>query len=131
TVRYGPRPIPSFPDGRRLLKGDSRNEELAVLALDGAVLARLLPPPSDGSGARLGAAIMSRDGDRLAAPYRGNLLLWRRVRPEWWWGVAWLPAFWVMVAFASAFLWSVWEERRLGAALSGVDSGKQDRHLQP
>ena len=38
--------------------------------------------------------------------------LWRRRRPEYWWGVAWLPEFWLTVLLAAAFGWSVWRDRK-------------------
>ncbi len=37
---------------------------------------------------------------------------YRRRRPEWWWGVAWLPEFWLAVSFAGLFVWSVVRDRR-------------------
>ncbi len=36
---------------------------------------------------------------------------WRR-RPEWWWGVFWLWEFWLTVAFAGLFIWSVVRDRQ-------------------
>ena len=38
--------------------------------------------------------------------------VWRRRRPEYWWGVAWLPEFWLTVLFAGALGWSVWRDRK-------------------
>ena len=32
--------------------------------------------------------------------------------PEYWWGVAWLPEFWLTAFFAGAFAWSIWKDRR-------------------
>jgi len=39
--------------------------------------------------------------------------IWRHRRPEYWWGLAWLPEFWLTVLFAGAFVWSVWRDRRV------------------
>jgi hypothetical protein len=41
-------------------------------------------------------------------PYR----IYTRRRPERWWGVAWLPEFWLTLLFAPALAWSVWRDRR-------------------
>ena len=41
-----------------------------------------------------------------------SLKVWRRRRPEWWWGYAWLPEFWVCAAFACAFGWSALRDIR-------------------
>lgn len=35
-----------------------------------------------------------------------------RRRPEQWWGIAWLPEFWLALVFASALVWSLWRDRR-------------------
>jgi WD40 repeat protein len=42
----------------------------------------------------------------------GELHVWHRRRPEWWWGIAWLPEFWLTLLFAGAFGWSVRCDRR-------------------
>jgi WD40 repeat protein len=47
------------------------------------------------------------------------LRVWQRRRPEYWWGVAWLPEFWLTALFAGALGWSVWRDGRLGAGKSG------------
>lgn len=33
--------------------------------------------------------------------------MWRRIRPERWWGIAWLPHFWIIAALSLALAWSV------------------------
>jgi hypothetical protein len=38
--------------------------------------------------------------------------LWIRRRPEYWYGVAWLPVFWVTVALGIGLGWNVWRDRR-------------------
>jgi WD40 repeat protein len=35
-----------------------------------------------------------------------------RIRPEWWWGVFWLPHFWLIVVIAAALAWSGWRDLR-------------------
>ena len=37
---------------------------------------------------------------------------WVRRRPEQWWGVAWLPEFWLALALGGGLLWSVWKDRK-------------------
>jgi WD40 repeat protein len=62
----------------------------------------------------------SHDGNRIAtASWDGTMRLWHRRRPEYWWGVAWLPEFWLTVLFAGALVWSVWRDRKSGARITG------------
>jgi WD40 repeat protein len=42
----------------------------------------------------------------------GVWLVYRRVRPEPWWGILWLRHFWVIVALSLALAWSMWSDRR-------------------
>jgi len=35
-----------------------------------------------------------------------------RRRPEYWWGIVWLPEFWLTILLAGGFLVSVWRDRR-------------------
>jgi WD40 repeat protein len=42
----------------------------------------------------------------------GNALLWHRRRPEYWWGIAWLPEFWLTVVLTGALGWSLSRDRR-------------------
>ena len=51
----------------------------------------------------------SRTEDR---PGRYHERIWRLRRPEYWWGVAWLPQFWAVVFFGAFFAWSLWRDRR-------------------
>jgi WD40 repeat protein len=54
----------------------------------------------------------SRSGDEIIATRFHDVQLYRRRRPEYWWGLAWLPEFWATLLFAGAFGWSVWRDRR-------------------
>ena len=55
----------------------------------------------------------SPDGERLVTGgSESRCLVWRRRRPEWWWGVFWLREFWLTAAFAAIFVWSVVRDRR-------------------
>jgi WD40 repeat protein len=60
------------------------------------------------------AATFSPDGERVAVVGRdlNGVLIWHRRRPEYWWGVAWLPEFWLTFAFSAAFIWSVRRDRK-------------------
>lgn len=37
----------------------------------------------------------------------GDVVLLKRRRPEYWWGLAWLPEFWLTVVFGIALIWSL------------------------
>jgi hypothetical protein len=53
------------------------------------------------------------DDDRILTQYDHTWIgMWSRRRPEYWWGVAWLPEFWLTVLFAGALIWSVWRDRK-------------------
>jgi WD40 repeat protein len=58
-------------------------------------------------------AVWSPDGTwLLVAKADEGIAVWHRRRPEYWWGIAWLPEFWLTVLFAGAFAWSVWRDRK-------------------
>jgi hypothetical protein len=46
----------------------------------------------------------------------GDACLYSRRRPEYWWGVAWLPECWLTLLFGAGFLWCVWRDRKTLAA---------------
>ena len=54
----------------------------------------------------------SKDGDHLLLGHPLGVAVWSRRRPEYWWGLAWLPEFWLTVALGCVFVWSVWRDRR-------------------
>jgi len=57
--------------------------------------------------------LFSPDGGAvLLADDWGQVIIYRRRRPEWWWGVLWLWEFWLTVALAALFVWSVWRDRK-------------------
>ena len=59
------------------------------------------------------AVAFSPCGDRAAtAGCEERVRIHRRTRPERWWGVFWLWEFWLTVAFAALFIWSVIRDRR-------------------
>ena len=64
-------------------------------------------------------AALSPDGQRLVSAGRiGTFGIYRRRRPEWWWGIFWLKEFWLTVVFAGVFVWSVVRDRQLLARAS-------------
>jgi len=80
-------------DGRQLsvLKGHTADVEYAGFSLDGR-------------------RIVTGSKDKTAK-------VWVRQRPERWWGIAWLPEFWLTVIFCCAFAWS----------LGGVEPRRRER----
>ena len=62
----------------------------------------------------------SKDGCSLLLETDSALLRLHRRRPEYWWGVAWLPEFWLTLLFAGAFVWSVVNDRRRFRALAAT-----------
>jgi hypothetical protein len=73
---------------------------------------------------------VSSDGNRLASfpitPIFDYIDIWHRRRPEWWWGVAYLPEFWFTIIFGFGLVWSVWRDRR-GLGLKPADTPAQSR----
>ncbi|MGD0093164.1 MAG: WD40 repeat domain-containing protein [Planctomycetota bacterium] len=57
-------------------------------------------------------ATLSPNCARIAIADRHRLKTFSRRRPEYWWGVAWLPEFWLTAVLALAFAWSVWQDRK-------------------
>jgi len=57
-------------------------------------------------------AAFSADGNVLWVWAHDGLSVWRRRRPEWWWGVFYLWEFWLTALFAAIFVWSVVRDRR-------------------
>jgi hypothetical protein len=80
--------------------------ELLIYSTEGVLWAygRSGPPGSS-------KVAFSQDGQRvLNRSYPQESLYLRR--PEPWWGIAWLPEFWLTALFAAALAWSVWRDRR-------------------
>jgi len=104
------------PSGTRFLVSDSNTKTLRIHDLkSGARLATLdreyCNYNSDQSFMPDGERFMTQNYDTRA------IHLWRRHRPEQWWGFAWLPEFWITLALAGGLLWSLrrdWREGRAG-----------------
>ena len=62
---------------------------------------------------------MAPGGERVATCLLDNdaagalVSIWDRKRPEYWWGVAWLPEFWLTVVLGVGLVVSVWRDQRL------------------
>jgi WD40 repeat protein len=64
------------------------------------------------SGPPTGAMRLSRDGTQIVERLNYDQLgLWQRRRPEQWWGVAWLPEFWLTLLLAIGLMLSLWRDR--------------------
>ncbi len=54
----------------------------------------------------------STDLRTIAARHTDKTLrLWHNRRPEQWYGVFWLPEFWLTVVLGVGLLWSLWRDR--------------------
>jgi WD40 repeat protein len=93
-------------DGSRLLAALIEKECFGILdAWSGVLLQRLQTGDS--------AAAFSPDGNHLLARRGQKVQIWSRRRPEYWWGIAWLPEFWIALLSGGALL--VIAARRLRA----------------
>ena len=120
--------VPMFsPDARRLLVRDDSGVQLLDAESGCILLSVPFSRDSRGSSGIGGGGYSMREGRwesryRYAAPFSpdGTRLIipddparvWQRRRPEYWWGVAWLPEFWLTALFAGALGWSVWRDRK-------------------
>jgi WD40 repeat protein len=92
-------------DGTRILTGGKDSALRLWDAADGSLLTCLRV----GKGSPRG--FFSADAERIY--HDGDFpCVWHRRRPEYWYGLAWLPEFWLTILFGSAFMWSVWRDRR-------------------
>ena len=102
-------------DGRRIV---SRNRDGAVTLWDaqsGRRMARFWGRSEWAAFAR-----SSPDGSRIVTAGLDDTMahIWRRVRPEYRWGVAALPEFWLTIFFAALLIWSLYRDRRYFRALA-------------
>lgn len=110
------------PDGLRLLtisdKPITLKNEGRTARIWDAISGRLLTE-LDPHKANCKLAVYSRDGKQiLLAREDGSLELWRRSRPEDWWGIFILPEFWLTVFLLAALVWSLIRDRPAAAKAS-------------
>ena len=104
-----------FPDQRRTLSlcagwpyatariiDAGTRETLAALGAGAAVYVGHVAPDSRH------IALVQQDPAHLG---QNTIYIYRRRRPEWWWGVFWLWEFWLTAALAAVFVWSVARDR--------------------
>jgi WD40 repeat protein len=58
------------------------------------------------------------DNERIVATDLHKFHILARRRPEPWWGIAWLPEFWVTLICSFSFAWSVWRELSIKSGAS-------------
>lgn len=97
------------PDGRRVLTVAQTRGAGVWDVQTGRVLGQLL-----GHKQQVSDAAFSPDGTRIVTTsYDGTGRLWRRTRPEAWWGAAWFPEFWLAVVFGCALIWCLIRDRTI------------------
>jgi hypothetical protein len=57
-------------------------------------------------------SVLDADTVFIADGEKGSARLLRRIRPEWWWGVFWLPHFWLIVVLGGCVFASGWRDVR-------------------
>ena len=96
-------------DSRRLLTIDAEFVFRIHDADANLLLARAELPEGDVRA----QALVSSDGTCLVyyeGSWFGRDMLWLRRRPEWWWGVFWLPELHLVAALGVALIWSLWRD---------------------
>jgi len=97
------------PDGRRILTAGHNADAVIWDARTGDQLARLsdgVKPVEMVSFSDDGLQFVAWDEDHVARFYR-------RRRPEYWWGMAWLPEFWLTLVLGGGLVFSLWRDSRI------------------
>jgi WD40 repeat protein len=93
------------PDGQRIILYNGASvwsaEDGTELWNLGSPLRGVTPASFDPQGRRI-----------VSGDENGAIHIWTRRRPERWWGVACLPAFWVTMLVCGAFAWSFRRDRK-------------------
>jgi len=99
------------PDGHRFATTERRNGIKIFDSYSGKLLAHIYDKEiQDVIGMRF-----SEDGHILVVGQWGSVSIYSRRCPEYWWGIAWLPEFWLALIFLGPFVWSVrrdWRDLR-------------------
>lgn len=95
------------PDGRLLVTSSS---DYTIRIWDAATFSELAQLKGAGWN---WSAHFSPDGNRLLTTGYGGAAFWNRRRPEYAWGIAWLPEFWLSIVFSIAFIFSAARDRRM------------------
>jgi WD40 repeat protein len=99
----------AFLDDEQKIMTASCNETLRIWDARTAEVLAEFKGPED-----LISAAVSDDSQAIAAASRdGTTWIFRQRRPEPWWGIAWLPEFWVMIVLAAALGGNLWREARM------------------
>ena len=70
------------------------------------------------------SACFCPDGKRIVtASEDGTARIWRRTRPEWWWGVFCMLEFWFAAGFAAGLVWSLLADKRTFARMDAEAAG--------
>ena len=121
------------PDRSKVVAPSGNDDSLVIIYENGGharVLAKLRGHKGqvygaafspDGSRVMTASASFSPGGELLADP---AVKIWKRRRPERWWGVFWLWEFWLTVVFAALLIWSLCRDRKYFKSLAA-------KHPQP
>ena len=117
AAKDGPGPTDSAESGpvRWLMRVAYSNGHTTITILDGPAFGgprRPRPLAELKMSCVALSAHMSADSRHLLVLRHDGIDIYRRRRPEWWWGVFYLWEFWLTVAFAGLFVWSVWRDRK-------------------
>jgi hypothetical protein len=76
---------------------------------------------------------VSPDGNRvmLPRPYDERIEIWRRHRPEWWWGVFSMLEFWFSTVFAAALVWSLLADKACFARMDAEAARARENRSRP
>ncbi len=98
------------PDRKRLVTTGVDDETPAVIWDTGSwePVALLYAP----EGVNFGPVFFSASDRFLTGGSGGTARIWRRRRPEWWWGVFWLPELYATAFFSLLLLWSIVRDRK-------------------
>jgi len=100
-------PVQRLPDGRSIMDSEFGLLVFAPDLGEAAFVELLLR-----STPFYGNVSFSPDGNWIVGANSLEVVIFRRRRPERWWGVFWLWEFWLTAAFAAIFVWSVVRDRR-------------------